>query len=168
MPTKHLRTTGNPIAFTYDGVEPGLGSPAGAALALLIAQGEQDRERCLACLTEASHAIVPPDALPPTAFFGDVTVQVVGAQITGETATVDLTMVGEWSAGLPLPSSFVCQREQGQWRVDLMATMARMMSAMGDMMGAAQQGLGQVDSAITDLVTNLKQPPPAGPTPAGT
>lgn len=161
MPTKKLRTTtGTDLAFTYDGAEPGDGSPAGVVLALLIAQGESHRERCLACLNDASRALVPLDAAPPAPFFGDTTIHVTGTQVAGETATVDYTMQGEWSGGQPLPSSMVCQREAGQWRVDTMATMARMMSAMGDMMGAAQQGLGQLDTALTDLLANLKPPAP--------
>ena len=168
MPTKQIRTTiVTEIAFTYDGAEPDDGSPAGLALAFLIAQGEQDRERCLACLTDASRALVPPNEAPPATYFGDVTIDIVGTHIVGESATVDFTMVGDWSGGQPLPSSMACQLERGQWRVDLAATMARMMSAigqsMGQIVGAAQQGLGQLDSQLSSMLANLT--PPSGDEP---
>jgi hypothetical protein len=36
-----------------------------------------------------------------------------------------------------------------------------MMSAMGDLMGAAQQGLGSLDAALTDLLAKI-EPRPQG------
>lgn len=153
MPTITLRTPAGSaaVSFTFEGAELGDATPAGAALALLAAQFEQDREKCLRLLSAASRAMVPPDGTPPAPFFGDVVFHVDEVAGEGERATVRLSMRSEMTGGQPMPNAMACVREDGAWRVDLMATMALAMSAMQDVLGTAQQGFAALDQTLGDL-----------------
>lgn len=153
MPTITLRAPAGAgaVSFTFEGAELGDATPAGAALALLAAQFEQDREKCLRLLSAASRAMVPPDGTPPAPFFSDVVFQVNEVAGEGERATVRLSMRSEMTGGQPVPNAMACVREDGAWRIDLMATMALAMSAMQDVLGSAQQGFAALDQSLGDL-----------------
>lgn len=142
-------TTG-PITFTYEGSSPADPGPAGAVIRMMIAQVTNDSEAMKEAVTAGTLEMGKP-ALPgktTTANLGAVTYE-------GETAVVP----GKLNAdGTDQEVTFLVVKEEGTWKVDMRATIERLMGGsmeqltalmeqgmktMADSMSAAMGGLGE-------------------------
>ena len=139
-----------PVTFTYSGATPTDVGPAGAVLRMLLAQMNNDAEAMKGAVTTKSLEMGRP-SLPGK----EMSAEIGAVSEAGATASVAAKVMAE---GQAQEVNFVVTKEPAGWRVDMPATIERMMGAsfeqigelmeqgmkaMGDAMSTAMQGIGE-------------------------
>lgn len=123
-----------PVTLTYDGASPADSTPGGAVLRMLAAQLANDREALAAAVTPATMEMGQPS-------FPGKKVEAVlsSAAIEGDTATVPAKVTID---GQEQPIEFLVAKDGAAWRVDMPATIQRLMGAsMEQLTGALEEGM---------------------------
>jgi hypothetical protein len=138
------------VQFTYSGGTPGDGTPAGTLLEMMIATLEKDFDKAKSLMTEKSLEGTTPGSPP-----GDVEVRLGEVKYEGELAVIEtLNKAGEQEMTLP----FILAKENGQWRVDLGATMERFMGPAIEQLGAAlQEGMSKMGEAMGEAMKGMAE-----------
>lgn len=140
------------ITLTYEGASPTDTGPAGALLRMMIAQLSQDKEGLKAAVTENTIASMG----QPNAPGKDLNVKVKEAQFEGDDKNTAIVPADLLVDGQPQELPFVIVKEESGWKVDMPATMQKLMGVSMEQLGAAfEEGMKQMAEGMKGVMEGV-------------
>jgi hypothetical protein len=142
-----------PITLTYSGGDPADAGPAGTLLRMLIAQmsGDADAMRKVVTAQTMEFAASQPPAQRTTVAIGDVTYE-------GDDRATALVPAKVSGDGQEQELPFIVVNQDGSWKVDMIATIDRVMpDSMAQITQAMQQAVEGMAQAMGDAMQGLSE-----------
>ena len=139
------------VSLTYEGASPTDPGPAGALVHMLIAQLSQDEAGLKATVTERTLAMGKPT--PPGK---DITVKLQEAQLEGDDKAIALVPTELLIDGQANQMPFILFKEASGWKVDMAASMERMMGgSMEQLTNALEDGMKQMAEGMKGVMEGM-------------
>jgi hypothetical protein len=141
------------IAFTYDGASPSDPGPAGTLVRMLIAQLGQDEATLKQTVTEKTLANGKPQ-VPGK----DISVTLKDTQYEGDDKSTAVIMADLLIDGQANQMPFVLFKEPSGWKVDMNASIERMMGgSMEQLTSALEEGMKQMAEGMQGMMEGIGQ-----------
>jgi hypothetical protein len=140
------------ITLTYEGASPTDTGPAGALMRMMIAQLSQDKEALKAAVTENTIASMG----EPTSPGKDLNVKVKEAQFEGDDKNTAIVPADLLVDGQPQELPFVIVKEESGWKVDMQATMQKLLGGSMEMLTTAlEEGMKQMAEGMQGVMEGM-------------
>jgi hypothetical protein len=140
------------ITLTYEGASPDDSGPAGAILRMMIAQLSQDKEALKNAVTENTLSTMG----QPNAPGKDLSVKFKSPQFEGDDQNTAVLPAELLVDGQPQELPFITVKEDSGWKVDMPATLQRLMGgSMEQLTAAFEEGMKQMAEGMKGVMEGM-------------
>lgn len=149
MPTLTLTPVSpdaQPVTLTYEGVTESHTGPAAMVLKMIIAQAKGDTEALKQVVTDKTMEMARAQSMG-----SHVELKIGNVTVDGDTATVQADVKSD-GQGQELP--IIVVKQEGQWRVDMAATIEKLMGGL-DLAAMMEEGMKQMAQGMSQAMEGM-------------
>lgn len=141
-----LAPDAQPVTLTYEGVTESHTGPAAMVLKMIIAQAKGDTEALKQVVTDKTMEMARAQSMG-----SHVELKIGNVTVDGDTATVQADVKSD-GQGQELP--IIVVKQEGQWRVDMAATIEKLMGGL-DLAAMMEEGMKQMAQGMSQAMEGI-------------